>query len=431
MLIMGGPALAGAVAALLVILAPAGAAAAPASVRRVLTGAAVASDPPDDSVTGGDSTTGDGTIEPDPEDATDGNEPEYGAAITGAGFVDGSDAADAQAAAALPGGRANYVVSLGQLRGGKEDNWVRLLTYAFTTDGKVSANGWNWTQAKPDDGKRVGTGTKPGTDCATESSSTDESVVRRCEVLTAKAFTQAVNDKRTGTWRITTVSDGYVQRPVVNITWNTAQTWSEQWWLVNGTKLSRLDFKYNTFAQYGYGYGSRASLGTRRPMTTVVKFPGTLYQDVHTWSKDAVTANPSGSNPPQSFALPSYRTCSTVTYCLTYLQPSSGACQSSSCPYAPAGLTSIQYYLQGLSSKDRRDTLWHWCTCLTYHSDGTKSFCYTGNSHIKPLLQILDDDAAFHGWVGVEAAFWPNRPPAGHSARYGDMLGTFRLTDFR
>ncbi|MFI6104263.1 hypothetical protein [Streptomyces sp. NPDC051310] len=37
--------------------------------------------------------------------------------------------------------------------------------------------------------------------------------------------------------------------------------------------------------------------------------------------------------------------------------------------------------------------------------------CCTGNSHVKPMLQVIDDSGTFRGGVGVEASFWPDGGP--------------------
>lgn len=45
--------------------------------------------------------------------------------------------------------------------------------------------------------------------------------------------------------------------------------------------------------------------------------------------------------------------------------------------------------------------------------------CCTGNSQVKPVLQVIDDSGTFRGWIGVEASFWPNGGP---NPRASDML---------
>merc|ERR1712000_40059 len=82
------------------------------------------------------------------------------------------------------------------------------------------------------------------------------------------------------------------------------------------------------------------------------------------------------------------------------------------------GDTSANYYIQQLTSADRRDAWWHWCSCL---SGG--STCYKGNSHLKPMLQIIDNNGHWRGWVGAEATFYPG----GSGYRGGDVLGVFEI----
>ncbi|MFF0450727.1 hypothetical protein ACFYT4_30805 [Streptomyces sp. NPDC004609] len=328
----------------------------------------------------------------------------------------------ATAAVERPGDKANFVVSLGSLRDNSRENWTRLGTYTFDTTGTVTARMYLWNQKTPV--ARDVTGTTPDLSCAT-GSGTSTTHVRRCETLTAGGFMAAPAETRTGTYTTRTDAAG---AQIVHITWQIAQTWTEEWTVrpsADGT-LVRLDYKYNSLATHGYGYGSNAEFTTRRPMGTVQAFPGTLKQDLVSWAKDKV-----GTSNGQTFQHRQFRTCTTETHCLTYVQPSStAACQKTGgCPNygggTAANVTSIQYHLQKISSYDRRDSLWHWCTCLAMERN---EFCYTGNSHVKPMLQIIDDNGNFHGWVGAEASFYPS---SAGDPRYHDMLSTFRITDFR
>ncbi|MFD0478375.1 hypothetical protein ACFQ0B_66960 [Nonomuraea thailandensis] len=89
--------------------------------------------------------------------------------------------AGSASAAALPGNRANYVVSFGSLQEQSGSNWVRLGTYAFSSTGKVRSDTWAWSQGKP--AARVGTGTVPSGNC-----SGTNTTVRPCEIKTAGGF---------------------------------------------------------------------------------------------------------------------------------------------------------------------------------------------------------------------------------------------------
>lgn len=320
----------------------------------------------------------------------------------------------AASTATLPGGKATYVVSQGHLKAASSQNWVRLGSYRFAADGTVTAALHLWWQRHPE--ARQPTGTIPDSSCTTKAGGSG-SRPRTCEVLTAGGFTGAPDENRTGTY---TVSGN-----VVSIRWKIAQTWTEQWYVRPSPDgaLARLDLKQSTLATHGYGYGSNAALGTRRAMSSVKAFPGALRQDLTSWAGGRIVTS-SG----ERFAHSSFRACASTTWCLTYLQPSSrGACQKSGgCPKygggTKANVSSIQYYLTKISNSDRRDTLWHWCTCLAMERG---EFCYTGNSHVKPLMQIIDDKGAFRGWVGAEASFSTG------SSRAADMMAVLRITDFR
>jgi hypothetical protein len=317
--------------------------------------------------------------------------------------------APATAAAELPGGKAYFVVSRGSFKTGT-GNWMRLSDYTFTTDGKVRARTYLWQQAKPV--ARQGTGTTPDSSCSTSSAKPPQTLVRSCQVLTAGGFTSAPNESTPGNYRI--------EGDQLHITWD-VPGWNEQWAVVpspDGT-LARLDFRSNALATAGYGYGSNTPLTTRRQMASVQSFPGNLRLEFHGWGKGSPTDGASG------FDTGLYRTCTTTSWCLTYLQPESGnSCQTGSGCKA-SGDTSIQNHVVRVSNTDRRDTHWHWCSCLSINSSGKEEFCYKGNSHVKPMLQILDDKAQFRGWVGVEASFSPQ------GIREDDMLSAFRVADFR
>ncbi len=326
--------------------------------------------------------------------------------------------ATATAAQELPGGKANFVVSTGNLTAGTRTNWVRLGTYAFDgAAGTVSARMYLWEHQKPK--ARTGIGTTPDSTCSiTAGSSTTQ--VRTCQIMTAGGFTGSPADQRSGIYELRTENS----RPIVWISWTGSSPWTEKWAIDTQPGLARLSFLYSTKATTGYGYGSNALLTSRRAMSSVQGAPGTIQLTGSTWTGDAV------SSASGVFQHKSFRTCTTTTWCLTMLQPSSSkACQKDGgCPNygggTPANVSSIQYYIGRVNSGDRRDTLWHWCTCLAMER---KEFCYTGNSHVKPLLQILDDAGSFRGWVGVEASFYPS---AAEDPRAKDQIGVFQLADW-
>jgi len=322
-------------------------------------------------------------------------------------------AVPATAAGALPGGRANFVVSTGSLTTGSTSNWFRLGTYTFdAATSKVAASMYVWEQTKPT--QRVGIKVTPDSSCASADPKATKQV-RPCEVMTAGGFTGAPNDTRQGTYVIGT-EDG---KQIVTVTWS--PTWTDKWSVDTQQALARLNFVSSTRVNSGYGYGSNAALTDRRAMSSVQAHSGVLRYAGKGWTGGTA------SDVTSSFDIGQFNTCTTVTWCLTYLQPSSTkVCQEGGgCPHygggTPANVSSLQYYLGRVNSADRRDALWHWCTCLAMERDEP---CYTGNSHVKPLLQILDDSGTFRGWVGVEGSFSTN------GVRNSDMLGVFAQADW-
>ncbi|NNN36586.1 hypothetical protein HLK59_40780 [Streptomyces sp. S3(2020)] len=233
---------------------------------------------------------------------------------------------------------------------------------------------------------RVPVGAEPnGVDCAPGSLTKPGS--RPCPVKTAAGFTGKAPEFRRGTFEMRSGS-------VVHIVWAPQST--EEWSVQPLRGLVRLAFRNSGDATDGYAYGSKAELSTRRAMSSVHESPRAL--PLAGWSWDQRTRVRAGmkSSP---FKQGDYRRCKTPSWCMTRYQPSSSPCDCKG-----SRDTSIQYYLARVDNHDRRDTWWHWCTCLTAKHG---QLCHSGNSHVKPLLQVLDDSGEFRGWVGVEASFSP------------------------
>ncbi|WP_369172843.1 hypothetical protein AB5J49_34950 [Streptomyces sp. R28] len=320
----------------------------------------------------------------------------------------------AAAPADLPGGKSNFVVSTGFLTGASPRNWVRLGWYRFDAgSGTVSARSYFWNQRNP--ARRVSSGTTPGTDCAPGEKASPPGV-RRCPVMTVEGFGGSAPEQRAGVYRLATDQVNGEQARTVWIKWGTDAPWTEKWRVWSGPGIARLEFLYSTKATAGYGYGSNAPLTERRAMETVRNHGRSIRLELDSWEHGKPQPRKEGPFEQRLFTL-----CGgSATYCMTYLQPpKEGAC-GRGCGQA-SGDTSIQYYLTRVGVHDRRDTYWHWCTCL---APSEPSACYRGNSHVKPMLQVLDDSGAFRGWVGVEASF------SAAGKRDDDMLGVFRMTDW-
>ncbi|MFB9908518.1 hypothetical protein [Allokutzneria oryzae] len=294
----------------------------------------------------------------------------------------------ASATAALPAGMSRFVVAVGGLSTGSTSNWVRLANYSLTASGSVTESHFHWSQKNRV--KRSYTGVT-GKDC----------VARACQVQTANGF-QAGSPPQKLSGKYT------VNGSVLRITWATAG-WEE--WTISQPipgKLAKLVFRGSSFkATHGYGYGSNARWDQRASMAKIAAADHSAFEhQYHLWKTNA--GKPyldEGSGSP--FWMRDWKKCS------------SSRCLGGKTP-------STQYYLStaNASATDRRDTIWHWRTAL---ADGRGEHCYTGNSHVKPMMQIIDSDGNFHGWVAVEASLNQSSPSEGRSA---DDLGVFRISRY-
>jgi hypothetical protein len=294
----------------------------------------------------------------------------------------------AAATSAAPGGMSRFTVAVGGLSTASRANWVRLATYSFTSTGTVTESHFHWSQRVRV--ARTSTGVRAA-DC----------VARDCVVQTANGF-QATSQPEhlSGTYTVTGTT--------LRIDW-TGNGW-EQWQVSEPMtgKLAKLTYQSSSFgATHGYGYGSNAAWSTRATMAQIAAFDHRkLKHDYHLWKTDNGTPylDEGAGNP----------------FWVLGWDP----CASSRCVGATTSGT--QYYLStaNTTSTDRRDTIWHWRTSL---ADGRGEHCYTGNSHVKPMLQIIDSDGGFHGWVAVEASLNQTVPDQGTSA---DDIGVFEISEF-
>lgn len=330
---------------------------------------------------------------------------------SGVGAMDAAPAPDAGHDPRLPLGRPHFVVALGSFSTSARRNGVRLGTYAFEPGGAVTARMYLWSQTAP--AARVGTGTTPAGDCVGGSAD-----VQRCEVLTVDGFAGAPADVRVGTFEMDTIGG----TPVVILRWgDTTPPYWESWDLEESADGLHVEgaLRGSREATHGFMAGSHAPLDTRRAMSSVQAHPGPLAFDTVQWVRDEITTT--SALPWRNSIYDRCEGSGATTYVMTYFQPSSPRSCRAGCVAPYDGDTSIQYYIQQMSSFDRRDTFWHWCTCL---AQGAECYPPDGNSHVKPMLQILDDRGQWRGWVGVEASFYARRHA---EPRAQDMLQVFRV----
>lgn len=296
--------------------------------------------------------------------------------------------ATAAEATGAPGGMHRFVVSIGRVDPQVRTNWVRLGTYSFTQTNEVTESHWHWTQRE-----RVTRGYTGVT--------TANCQARNCDVQTGGGYqSTSAPDHLHGTYAVT--------GSVLRITWDGGM-WEE--WTVSQAaagKLAKLTFRATSFgANRGFGYGSNAEWATRASMPQIAAANHNAF--VHTyylWKTDSnqVPYVDQGTGSPFWYRV-------------------FAVCAGSKCVAGRTGKAQYYISLPNPTSTGRRDTLWHW---FTANADGRGEYCYTGNSHVKPLMQIIDDDGVFHGWVGVEASINQSSPSQGTSA---DDIGVLAIAD--
>jgi hypothetical protein len=319
----------------------------------------------------------------------------------------------ASAAVTPPGGKANWVVAVAGLDHAANNNyrnWVRLGYYTFAADGTVTTNYWTWSLL--DQPVRVDSVLA---DCTGD--------VPDCYVKTVNGFLGDPMGGFQGTYGYTT--DGRLR-----VTWNKDAAGNprapltEYWNLTTGlagggvARIHSATFYTSPIqvpaagvfsdysASFGIGYGSNAGLGkeTRATMTQlrtdprynarrytgtfVVENQGTVSRQGTggAWWFGSGTQTPGDAN----YNNP-WQVCANAQ-CIGWNQHNS----SCNCGATFPTKNRIRYLAE--VGGGRRNTEWYWCQCL---AQGTP--CYKANSHPRPLLQIVDDNGVFQGWVGVEA----------------------------
>lgn len=292
----------------------------------------------------------------------------------------------------LPLGKERFAVAIGGLRANSTENWVRLGLYEFTADGTVTEEHWHWTQRRRV--TRSYTGRQPG-DCP----------ARNCEVATARGYeSSSAPQELKGSYTVT--------GDRLEITWE-RDIGTETWRLAPAADGSLATLELVDAGDFGgthgYGYGSNAGWDERASAGTVAGDDHERFE--HQWALWKTT----GSDPD-----PHVETGSGSPFWITDWTTCGDGCLGA------RSSTPTEYYVSPAngSNQHRRDTLWHWRTSL---ADGRGEYCYTGNSHVKPMVQIVDDEGDFHGWVGVEASLNQTVPDQGALA---DDIGVFRIAAY-
>jgi hypothetical protein len=309
------------------------------------------------------------------------------ACLIGQPTVGEAAATQVHAAADLPDGRANYVISM--MDGKPNALAVRLAIYSFAGNGTVTERYWAWRQDWVS-GKGNVSWTKPA------SGYTTSGCRHNCPVRTPFGFQRGAKPKVfTGTWSMESDS-------VLAIRW-TPRAAAERWQLDDGQPGivgARL-----LSAGYGWGVGSNAGINDGVPLAQIHSeggwVTGPFMENAYASATKSTTT---GFNP--------------VDYDLC----AGRHCLQSKTVTAADKKSWYSSYLAGDPAADGRKVFYNNQTGAVQQMENPGSVCISasGGGHTNALLQALDDDGRFVGFVGVEASL--------NQRKYGqDIVAAYAL----
>lgn len=273
----------------------------------------------------------------------------------------------------LPGGRRTYVIAM--MDGKAKALAVRLASYQFATNGTVTETYWAWSQSGIS-GSGNARWTKPSSGYRTTGCR------YTCPVRTPVGFQKGAKPHVfTGRWSMESAS-------VLAIRWSASYP-VERWQLDTsrpGTVGARLLSARN--GGRGWGVGSNAPAGKGVSLSQVY---------ASGWITGPFAENsysPTSKNVWIGWSARDYALCSTGT-CLQGTKMT--------------GADRRQWYHSYFAANpavDGRKVYWNNQTGVVAQLESPKSVCISasGGGHTNALLQALDDDGRFAGFVGVEAS---------------------------
>lgn len=271
----------------------------------------------------------------------------------------------------LPAGRSSFVVALMGVKGNA--SWVRLATWAFADDGTIAEDYWYWDQTQAPEltdpyATRIQTGYRT-TGCP-----------KVCDVWTTRTFEPGAPPpfSRVGTWV-------YDELGNVAITWDTG--FHESYAVVDHGAYAQL-----TLASHEYGgvstvyasvYGSNAPLEVGATIDEIADVAALDFVS-HEKNWDSEVRDIS-----ETIWWGQYNRC-TDAPCLQGMNPAI-----------------YHTYFAGVPETDGRKVYWYHQLEVVALDPNCAQIDRGG--HTYELLQILDDDGGFVGFVGVETSLLGQR----------------------
>lgn len=275
---------------------------------------------------------------------------------------------------------------------------VRLSQYSFRimADGSCSVREdyWEWSHLN-----------MAGSAYSGMSTDGCESVGQVCPVYTSSGFEKPPST-RFGRYVVGTNA--------VAVYWDETPTLYERWNISSLEKITKFTLSTSPRFNIGSGWGSKKGFGTFVPISLIpsISYPGSFYQNNYGKSVSGRTAITF-----KSFEKCLSGSCATLRSSFTYstevpesqIPATLNKYIGSQVVKIEGGVATIEYpewndnFIAGTGS--RKNFYNHQ---MDQGADGAINSCIgvngMGKGHLKPMLQIVDDDGAFRGWVGVEAS---------------------------
>jgi hypothetical protein len=293
----------------------------------------------------------------------------------------------------LPGGKANFSVSIGRFAT-TGATWVRMVNWTFNTNGTIASTFWQWDSTL-----------EKGKTAFNSHTCTFDGVTRTCSVYTPTGWMipSGQYSSWTGTYTYNTSTGALA------IAWSNGT--SENWTISNPeTSVARAVFVSSGGSGYaithGHGYGSNASWSTFK---TIAQIPKVSYSGYY------ILALNTGGSTTTLIPATAGQWQSSVLNLSAFTYPSSPSPANSLHSWVPGGTacgsgatsrTGIVYHLS--SNNNGRSMVWnHFCATLAPESTWP---CYSGQRHPYAFQQIIDDNGAMRGFVGIEQQDEPGSP---------------------
>ncbi|MDQ1287691.1 MAG: hypothetical protein QG622_1256 [Actinomycetota bacterium] len=281
--------------------------------------------------------------------------------------------AAASGATAFPGGRKTFVVSV--MDGKPQALSVRLATYEFKADGTVTERYWAWQQ-NAISGKGNARWTKPASGYRTTGCQ------YTCPIRTPAGFQKGRSPHVfTGRWSME-------QGSVLAIRWTPA--YPVERWKVDTSRDEIAGLRLLSARDGGHGWGA----GSNAPANRGVSLAQVYKSDWITGPFVSNVYSPKSSVAWVGLSARDYRLCNT------------GTCLQGTKMGGSNRSTWYHSYLAANPAVDGRKVYWNNQTGVVQQLENPNTTCISasGGGHTNALLQVLDDNGRFAGFVGVEAS---------------------------